>query len=214
MAHRFSEKRASAASRGFTLIEVMMALTVLTIGLLGVVALQATTISSNKSAQQFTVANAAARTWLQRLRRDANRWTMATGATASDLTKTAWLFEVSSASNIWIRPNASSLEGLASPAFDLNGNDVLLSDGAGQLNNVVYCTHMKLRTIYPDSLIRAEVRVFFKKRTLADAAKYGTYGMTTTGLCMSARGNETTIGLDQLNFHWVYAAAAIQRPDT
>lgn len=200
--------------RAFTLIEVMMALTVLTIGLLGVVALQATTISSNRSAQQFTVANAAARTWLQRLRRDANRWTMAKGAAASDLTKTAWLNEVTSSSNIWIRPNGSSLESLASPSFDLNGRDVLLSDTAGQLNNAVYCTHMKLRVIYPDNLIRAEVRVFFKKRTLGDAAAYSTYGMAATGVCTSGRGTETTIGLDQLNFHWVYAAAAIQRPDS
>lgn len=200
-------------ARGFTLIEVMMALTVLTIGLLGVVALQATTISSNRSAQQFTVANAAARTWLQRLQRDANRWTMGSSATASDLTKTAWLFEVSSASNVWLRPNATTLEPFASPAFDLNGKDVPLADSARQLSDTVYCTHIKLRNIYPDSLIRAEVRVFFKKRRLADVAKYGAYGMTATGLCMSARGNETTIGLDQLNFHWVYAVAAIQRPE-
>lgn len=206
--------RGRSLGRGFTLIEVMMALTVLTIGLLGVVALQATTISSNRSAQQFTVANAAARTWLQRLRRDANRWTMSTGATASDLTKTAWLFEVSSASNVWIRPNATSLEPYASPAFDLNGNDVPLGDAGRQLSDTVYCAHMKLRTVYPDSLIRAEVRVFFKKRRLADVTKYASYGMTSSGLCMSARGNETTIGLDQLNFHWVYAVAAIQRPDT
>lgn len=199
----------SAEARGFTLIEVMMALTVLAIGMLGIVALQAATIGTTQDAQQYTVANGVARTWVQRLQRDAQRWNHPSAFnTASDLSSdTAWIGLVSSLSNVWFRPNASGLEPLASPAFDRNGQDVLLSDTAGQ-KNAVYCTHIRLRQIYPD-MIKAEVRVFWVKRRLGDGALFASYGMGK-GLCTTT-GNENAIGADNVNFHWAYVVASVQK---
>jgi type IV pilus assembly protein PilV len=201
---------------GFTLIEVMMALTVLAIGLLGIVALQTATISSTQDAQQFTVANAVLNTWIQRLQRDAQRWNHPSKYLASsDLSgDTAWLNLATSASDVWIRPGASGLEPNASPAFDRNGLDVPLSDTTGQLDRAVYCTHLRLRMIYPDTvmtagMIRAEVRVFWAKRRLADGTLFASYGMNA-GICTTS-GNEKAIGADQVNFHWVYAMSNIQK---
>ncbi|MGZ3421755.1 MAG: type IV pilus modification PilV family protein [Polyangiales bacterium] len=207
---------ANRGQSGFTLIEVMMALTVLAIGLLGIVALQTATISSTQDAQQFTVANSVLNTWIQRLQRDAQRWNHPSKySTASDLASdTAWIGLVTTASDVWKRPGASGLEPNASPAFDRNGLDVPLSDVPGQLDRAVYCTHIRLRMIYPDTassggLIRAEVRVFWAKRRLGDGALFATYGMNA-GICTTT-GNETAIGSDQMNFHWAYALAQVQK---
>jgi type IV pilus assembly protein PilV len=208
--------RVRESSQGFTLIEVMMALTVLAIGLLGIVALQTATISSTQDAQQFTVANSVLNTWIERLQRDAQRWNHPSKySTASDLSSdTAWLNLVASSSDKWVRPGASGLEPNASPAFDRNGMDVLLSDTAGQLDRAIYCTHIRLRMIYPDTassggMIRAEVRVFWAKRRLGDGALFSTYGMNA-GICTTP-GNVDAIGSDQVNFHWAYAIAQIQK---
>ncbi len=209
--------------KGFTLIEVMMALTVLAIGLLGIVALQTATVASTQDAQQFTVANTVVRTWIHRLQRDAQRWNhpSPTLPGANDLVSdTAWIGKVTSTGDAWFRPAASALEPNASPAFDRNGQDVLLSDTLGQQERVVYCTHVRLRQIYPvgtfdptnpdySGLIRAEVRVFWTKRRLGDGALFAGYGLSA-GIC-SKSGNEIALGSDVMNFHWAYAAAQLQK---
>ena len=196
--------------RGFTLLEVMMALTVLAIGMLGIVALQAATVGSTQDANQFQTANAVARTWIQRLQRDALRWNHPSQYnTADDIGDTAWVQLADSSANKWVRPNAvDALELGASPAFDRNGNDVRLDDKVGMADNAVYCTHIRLRRLYPD-LVRAEVRVFWVKRRLGDGPTYIKHGLSA-GIC-STVGNEDEIGADTANFHWVYAVAAIPK---
>jgi len=193
---------------GFTLLEVMMALTVLAIGMLGVVALQASTIGSTQDAQMFTVANSVARTWVQRLQRDAARWNHpSTYSATDDIGDTVWLKKVGATPTPqWFRPGkpgvTDPIEPGASAAFDLYGRDVKMDDP----DNSIYCTHLRLRRLYPD-LIRAEVRVFWKKRRMANYARYDGHKMTS-GLC-SSDGNEETIGQDTDNFHWTYMVTAI-----
>ena len=58
-------------ARGSSVIEVLMAISVLTIGASGVVALQKVALSANRSARSMVVANEVARTWIERLRTDA-----------------------------------------------------------------------------------------------------------------------------------------------
>ncbi|GAC1351722.1 MAG: hypothetical protein NVSMB1_07500 [Polyangiales bacterium] len=181
-----------------------MALTVLGIGMLGIVGLQKTTVVSNQEAQQLTVANVIARTWVERLQRDAGRWTAPNATTpTSNITNTAWLGSVGGTTSSWMRPASSALERTAMPAFDLNGIDV---DPASP--NVMYCTNLRLRYIYPDKLIRAEVRVFWVKRSLANPSAVP--WLLTSGVCSQTSGLDA-IGSDDKNFHWVYAVAAIPK---
>jgi prepilin-type N-terminal cleavage/methylation domain-containing protein len=202
-ARRSTQSTKRATTRGFTIIEVMMALTVLAIGMLGIIALQKTTVVSNQEAQQITVANAIARTWIERLQRDAARWTRPSPTwPTSDISSTAWLGGAGGATSPWFRPTVSSLEPTASPAFDLNGSDVAVTDPNG-----VYCTHLRLRWIYTNQMIRAEVRVFWAKRSLANPSAVP---WLTAGIC-SAASSLDTIGSDDQNFHWVYAVAAIPK---
>ena len=197
-------------ARGFTMIEVMMALTVLAIGMLGIIALQKTTVVSNQEAQQITVGNAIARTWIERLQRDAARWTSPSPLRpTSDIANTAWLNAVGgfTSTGSWFRPPASTLEPLVSPAFDRNGDDVLLTDTVGMVDKAIYCTHVRLRWVYPNEMIRAEVRVFWARRTLQNPTAVP---WLSTGIC-SATTSLDAIGSDDQNFHWVYAVAAIPK---
>jgi prepilin-type N-terminal cleavage/methylation domain-containing protein len=203
--------RTRSNQRGFTLLEVMMALTVLAIGLLGVVALQAATVGSTQDANQFQTANSVARTWIQRLQRDAQRWNHPSvhKPSTDDIGDTAWIQLADSAANKWIRPNAvDALENGASPAFDRNGNDIRLDDKVRMLDDAVYCTHIRLRRLYPD-LVRAEVRVFWKKRRLGNGDRYMKHGLDL-GICTTT-GTEDELGKDTENFHWVYAVAGIPK---
>jgi prepilin-type N-terminal cleavage/methylation domain-containing protein len=196
-------------ARGFTLLEVMMALTILAIGMLGIVALQAATVGSTQDASQFSVANSVARTWVHRLQRDAQRWNHPSAFNASDdIGDTAWLQGVVGSANKWIRPGLSGLEPNASPAFDMNGDDVPLGDAPRMRDSAVYCTHIRLRRLYPD-MIRAEVRVFWKKRRLGDGPLFVTHGLSL-GLC-STSGTEEVLGADTSNFHWAYTVAGITK---
>lgn len=194
------------SASGFTLLEVMMALTVLAIGMLGIVALQAATVGSTQDASQFSTANAVTRTWIQRLQRDAQRWNHPSTMfpTRDDITETAWLQFADSAANKWFRPNESAMEPYLTAAFDRNGLDVKVDDNL----NSVYCTHLRLRRLYPD-LIRAEVRVFWKKRRLTNGPVYMAHKLEN-GIC-STTGAEDVLGSDTDNFHWTYAVAGIAK---
>lgn len=208
MARRNKVHRGEA---GFTLLEVMMALTVLAIGLLGVVALQAATVGSTQDAAQFQTANAIARTWVQRLQRDAQRWNHPSVIfpTKDDIGETAWLQNADTLSNKWFKPKMSDLlEPGASAAFDRNGNDIRLDDKVGLADRTVFCTNLRLRRLYPD-LVQAEVRVYWLKRRLGNGATFIGYGFKD-GIC-SVDGIEDALGKDTENFHWAYAVAGIPK---
>jgi type IV pilus assembly protein PilV len=208
------------SSRGFTLIEVMMALTVLTIGILGIVAMQKATVVANSDAQQVTVATNIARTWLDRLQRDANMWNHPSSINpVSDIGDTTWLSNISTSSGLWFQPQTSTV-GLAEGAmFDRTGTDVTSSivGNAISSDNAVYCAQVRLTWIYPDQLIRAEVRVYWRKHTMGNRAALSGYGLpSSNGICLGTFGQGSTsnaapMGLDADNFHWVYAVGSIAR---
>lgn len=224
MSTRPSATRASRSARrrrqrGFTLIEVMMALTILTIGILGIISMQKSAVVTNNDAQQFTVATQIARTWIDRLNRDATKWNHpSVQQTASDLAAdTVWLSAVDVPSlnyPKWFRPAAVNwASGLnESPAFDRNGNDIAYTNGASLLNDTVYCTHVRLRWIYPAQLIRAEVRVFWRKKSVS--AGYGPAIGWTSSMCPAGSASTAasdTLGQDSTDFRWVYAVTSVAR---
>ena len=60
--------------RGYTLIEVMTAVVVMTIGATGILAMQGASVRSNQDANETTVAVTFATTWIERIKRDASRY--------------------------------------------------------------------------------------------------------------------------------------------
>lgn len=61
--------------RGFTVLEIMISLFVMTVGLVALYSLQVVAISGNVVAQEFTQATQLAERWVETLRRDAVTWT-------------------------------------------------------------------------------------------------------------------------------------------
>lgn len=73
--------------RGYTLVEVMAAVLVMTIGATGILAMQGATVRANQDANETTVAVTVATTWIERLKRDASRYWRKTGRTELEKTK-------------------------------------------------------------------------------------------------------------------------------
>lgn len=195
-----------AKGRGYTVIEVMIALTVLAIGTSGVIAMQKVTTTANRDARSLAVATQIARTWVERLRVDALAWNQPSPAfpggddRASD---TKWLANVDTG---WFRPQSAT----EWPSFDAFGNDV--PDGLTAANSAVYCTHVRLGWLYgPPSLttpapylIRAEVRVFWRREG-SGALAGGSSWICDQGQDM------TQVGSAVDKYHFVYLTSAIRQ---
>ncbi len=166
-------------SRGYSLIEVMMALGILAVGTTGVIALQRVSLMGNTHARMGDAARNVAGTWAERLKADALLWNDPMGI--ADINDTRWL-KFSADYNAQNPPNAASWVRLpivanwGSPIADIHGADVFdpgSSDG-------VFCTHVQLARVVDKPLtlgginhriaIRALVRVVWR-RDLAPIAE-------------------------------------------
>lgn len=190
----------SRGSHGYTVIEVMIALTLLAVGTSGVIAMQKVTAIANRDAKSLVIATQVARTWMERLRADAAQWNHPSAISAeSDLADTRWLKTVN---GVWFRP-ADDLAG--SPTADALGNDVRDAD----LTAGVFCTNVRLTWLYgpvptapPPYLIRAEVRVYW----LRD----GGGGSVETGKTVCDPGTDLTkVSPSVDRYHFVYLTSAI-----
>jgi prepilin-type N-terminal cleavage/methylation domain-containing protein len=135
-------------NRGYTMVEVMAALAILTVGATGVIAMQKASQLANQSARNLSTANAVAESWVERLRADAIQWNNPGGL--PDLSDTTWLKQVTSG-NGFFTPQV--LVGTASNAADIHGADLY----PGDPEQSAFCTHIALTQIYPGT-ITATVR--------------------------------------------------------
>ena len=192
--------RTRAGSKGFTAIEVMLALTIFTIGATGVISMQRTAIKANLDARRQDQANALAREWVERLRRDAAMWTLPNTANPSSNIATALLLK-GTVNGKWHLP-ARTGDTEVSAAADVLGVDQAVYSAAN--SSVLFCTHIRLTFLMTDELIKAEVRVFW------------TRGLDTTPAAGFCSESESTIGdpptaTDTAKYHFVYAVSAIRR---
>lgn len=174
---------------GYTLVEVMMAIAVMTAGAVGVFSLQRATTLGNLEARQMSTATMIARTWLERLKRDALRWTAgSTSAVGVNLTGTTYLANVPAPATAptWFTPVPPSLL-TESYAFDHYGRDLTPPSAL-----IAYCAQMRLQWVYPGQTIRGDVRVWWHRQSsgadtnIGNASLYANCGL----------GSETTIGND------------------
>ncbi|HVH47923.1 MAG TPA: prepilin-type N-terminal cleavage/methylation domain-containing protein [Labilithrix sp.] len=155
------------ARRGYTVVEVLSAMTLFAIGAAGVIGMQRATIQGGMDARNFDIATNIAREWQGRLQRDALQWTEPNSiVSASNLDSTLWL----DAANIgggWIVPAAGPQVHGYSAAFDILGHDI---DPTSV--DHVFCTQYRLAWIATQgapaaanitAIIRAEIRVFWAR---------------------------------------------------
>lgn len=152
---------------GFTLIEVMTAVALLTVSASGILLMQGATASANQQAYESTVASDFAQTWIERLKRDSLRWTEV--GEASRTAGPIYLNGPVSAcgEDEWLRPTL--VDPNETQAADAFGFDVNPADSA----RVRYC--MNYRTVVqhmaPNAglvldtdTVRVDVRVWWIRR--------------------------------------------------
>jgi prepilin-type N-terminal cleavage/methylation domain-containing protein len=178
-----SDVRATSARlrrRGYTAVEVMMALTILLIASSGVIAMQRGAVQGNVDARRIDTANAIARTWTERLRADATLWTLPNAANPTpewgninstrflgpSSTKTIPIGNGATLGEFVLAPEDGSTPPLFSPAFDVLGRDV--KSDVKEL--VLFCAHIRLTWLVTWELLRAEVRVIWPRNVGALAA--------------------------------------------
>jgi prepilin-type N-terminal cleavage/methylation domain-containing protein len=153
-------------ARGYTVIEVLIAMTVMVIGAAAVMSMQKASIQGNLDARRLDVANGIARMWEERLQADAMAWTQpnANAPASSNLTthNGALIAHGIASNTLWFLPGDYIGNAVAeSYMFDILGRDLL----AANANAAVYCVAVRMTTLVnggiAPALIRADVRVLW-----------------------------------------------------
>ena len=145
--------RARSSRRGYTVVELMMAVAVLAIGVSGLIAMQKVTVSSNLHAKNLALASAIGQSWIGHLEAEAAVWPSLT-----ETALTPWIAQGRSELS-WFRPNYDAGRQFG-PSFDALGNPMATDVGAR------FCVDLRMedlsRPTDPTAVVRAEVRVVWR----------------------------------------------------
>jgi type II secretory pathway pseudopilin PulG len=207
MSARSRSLRGSRRSgRGYTAVEVMLAMTVLIISAAGVMSMQKGAVQGNLDARKLDVANSVARIWLDRLSTDATTWTSVGGAPAGSLSNTLVLGSLAPAiPGIGTFQPAPTIAAQGwSPAFDIFGRDVSTSSAT-----MVFCTDIDIDNLAVDQnnqpmMLRATVLVFW------GTALVGSTVQAYPGC--PGPPNGTVTSQPKGTYHTLFATEALRRP--
>jgi type II secretory pathway pseudopilin PulG len=165
-----SRPRTGAPARGYTIVEVLLAMTVLIIGAAGVMSMQKASMQGNLDARKTDIATNIGRMWLERIEKDSMNWT-----TLANLSNAQLLAGAGTTVGNWFLPTAylSPTGGNASmsPGFDILGRDIA---SASAVKNAFFCVHLRetwlsQNTVTPtNSLMRVELRVVWPRGIALD----------------------------------------------
>jgi prepilin-type N-terminal cleavage/methylation domain-containing protein len=204
-------KMTSSKQRGYTAVEVMLAIAILAVGAAGVMSMQKASIQGNADARKLDMANAIAREWVERLRRDATTWTLPNESfptTHNWDTNTVFISQLAAVGSIskyaYPSANANAQWDGYSRAFDMLGRDIAPTGGSTQFPGAVFCTQVKLDWLSQDEMLRATVRVFWLQGLYTSpAGDFCNVDGATAGYPSGANANAV--------FHFLYVTTAIRR---
>jgi type IV pilus modification protein PilV len=153
---------------GFTVVEVMVSLGIMTVGAMGIIALQTHAIRSNGHARQLTIGMQIAQRWIERLKQDTHTWNQA-GAPGTVLANTSYLQVINAAPNVF-SPIPNSATANASRAFDYRGQDVAADS---EDPAVFYCAAMRPAWVYFGRAMRVDVRVWWPREGYDTRTEFG-----------------------------------------
>lgn len=194
-----------AQRRGFTVVELMMAVTVFTIGVTGIIALQQATAVANKHSKNLAIASRIASSWLEQLAVDAAVWDR------SGLQNTDWLGTGAALAppGTWFRPALNEADETRrgwGAAFDGLGNPLTETNTA----NAAFCANIAITQLYPatgqNGLLRAEVRVFWRR----DSGNPN-LGSPFCDPSITADAISTSAANDPRAFHFVHMATSVRQ---
>ncbi|MBX3269718.1 MAG: prepilin-type N-terminal cleavage/methylation domain-containing protein [Sandaracinaceae bacterium] len=155
-----ARRRRSRRNAGYTLIEVMMALGVLTAGAVGIMAMVQASTRGNMEAREMATGTQLAQRWLERLRRDATNWTASSRSlNPVILSRTTYLQTVPNPGTpaAWVVPVPPAV-GPDRANFDYYGRDTAIT------TEMHFCTNTRLTWLYVGRSMRADVRVWWLRR--------------------------------------------------
>lgn len=195
--------------RGYTLVELLMSITVLAFGVSGVIAMQRVTLASNRQSKDLAVATRIAQAWADQLAADAMLWSV-DSANKSTLDRTTWL-KLANPTNIvdWFVPPYSAARAFG-PAFGPLGAP---RDPGVRPEQAHFCAHLRLAFLKSETksqtnpvdgngVIRAQVRVFWKREDPGLAAA------PAANICSI---DDTTFKANLGAFHVVYLTSAVRQ---
>lgn len=194
-------RAARRARAGFTMVEVMVAVAIFAIGILGVVYLQSASVRSNQDAFESMVATNFARTWLERIKRDSVAWT-APGLPSAGLN--AMLAGRPGAANSYFVPGAglppgagdSGLRPMAGEAVGANYHgvevglpDPLMGNAIVRQADIYYCAFAWFTTVAAQGVntseLRADVAVWWTRKASLEVTSYADIGVARQNGCQS-----------------------------
>lgn len=155
--------RAHRSRAGFTLVEVMLAIGIMTVGSLGILAMHNAVTRANRDARDMNMALAITETWIERVERDALLWSQP-GPNTDELLSTNYLNDIANQQDetIWFKPEVVRVPNM--PA-DMNENQSYGFDFFGQDTGdpdaVKYCVNLRLSWVRRGSSARVDVRTYW-----------------------------------------------------
>lgn len=149
--------RQPRSQHGYTLVELMMAIAVFSIGVSGIIAMQKVAAAANEHSKALSVATNVAQAWTDALKADSALYNPTTG-----LANTVFLSQNNAQ---WFRPAWSAGRQIGA-AFNALGVPIDEGNG-GSPADARFCVHLRLAQLYPTSpglnVMRTEIRVFWPK---------------------------------------------------
>ena len=191
--------RRRARRSGYTLVEVLMAISILIFGILSILALHRLTLRGNMHAREMTTATQLASTWIERLQMDSAAFSYQPATQTFAFTGARWLSltTVTAPGNApnWITP-ARTIDGQGA-TFDYFGRDTA---DAGQM---YYCTNIRLQWVLFRQAMRADVRVWWLRHG-GEAVETG------LGACGAGTAPNAITLRAPRDIHAVYASTIIR----
>jgi hypothetical protein len=188
----------SARQLGFTVVELMMSLAVLTVGISGIIAMQKVTAASNLHSKSVAIATQIANSWQDQLLVDGSVWRI---TRPLSLNSTPWLINATTP-NVWFRPQFVAARQFGA-AFDALGNPLADTEVA----QAQFCVHVLLVPVVAaltdpgNATYRATIRVLWPRPQSTQTE--------TVNFC-ALSNNPVTIGNATDRYHSLYQTFAIR----
>jgi type IV pilus modification protein PilV len=198
--------------QGFTLVEVMVSLGLMTIGSMAIIGMQQQTVRANVHAREMTTASQIAQNVLERLKLQAVGWTQVSDAPANDLALAPSLLPITTSTPgnfITLTPvpiAGATPARILSNAFSYTGVDMdLTGASADQLAQVRYCASYRLTWIYGNfRAMRADVRVWWTNESPSHSIIADFAGCADDSIALNPGGAQYN------NYHVVYLSTVIR----
>jgi hypothetical protein len=199
---RARRRRLEAA---YTAVEILMALAVMAVGVVGIIATEKVTLASNMHAKNLAIATRIGEGWLGMLGAEAALWGPSVDSAPLLLGRTSWLSQ-GAATTGWFRPGYVDALSFG-PAFDALGNPVT---DQNQDPNARFCVDLRVSQLTSvntgGGMMRAEVRVFWVR----DQAILGGSAVAPAHACSFAAVSMDTADNSRL-FHFVHLSTAVRQ---